>query len=120
MLGMGIHHADAYTHIHEASRYQQTTKKQRSEVELKLSEDQKKPHVRNSSARASGAGYGCASFVGAWHFLVLSAGNPPMSMKFTLLGALFEVSWKAGLKCQFYFYGRRDFPRRRRDPNCAR
>ena len=28
------------------------------------------------SARNSGAGNGCANFMGAWHFLVLSAGNP--------------------------------------------
>ena len=38
---------------------------------------QKKPHVRNFSARNSGAGNECANFVGAWQFLVLSAGNPP-------------------------------------------
>ena len=33
-------------------------------------------HVRNFSAR-SGAGNGCANFMGAWHFVVLSAGKPP-------------------------------------------
>ena len=32
----------------------------------------KKPHVRNFS----GAGNGCANFMGALHFLVLSAGKP--------------------------------------------
>ena len=38
---------------------------------------QKNPHVRNLSARNSGAGNGCANFMGAWHFLVLSAGKLP-------------------------------------------
>ena len=41
-----------------------------------------KPHVRNFSARNSGAGNGCANFMGAWDFWVLSAGNPPMPIKF--------------------------------------
>ena len=30
---------------------------------------QNKPHVRNFSARNSGAENGCANFIGAWHFL---------------------------------------------------
>ena len=38
---------------------------------------QKKRDVHKISARNSGAGNGCASFMGAWHFLVLSAGKPP-------------------------------------------
>ena len=38
---------------------------------------QKKRDVRKISARNSGAGNGCANFMGAWHFLVLSAGKPP-------------------------------------------
>ena len=33
--------------------------------------------VHKISARNSGAGNGCANFMGAWHFLVLSAGKPP-------------------------------------------
>ena len=36
-----------------------------------------RPHARNSSVRNSGAGNGSANFVGALHFLVLSAGKPP-------------------------------------------
>ena len=36
----------------------------------------KKPHVRNFSARNSGAGNGRANFMGAWDFLLLSAGKP--------------------------------------------
>ena len=38
---------------------------------------QKKPRARNFSARNSGAGNGCANFMDAWHFLVLSAGKTP-------------------------------------------
>ena len=37
---------------------------------------QKKRDVHIISARNSGAGNGCADFMGASHFLVLSAGNP--------------------------------------------
>ena len=37
---------------------------------------QKKRDVHKISARNSGAGNGCADFIGAWHFLVLSAGKP--------------------------------------------
>ena len=38
---------------------------------------QKKRGVHKISARNPGAGNGCANFMGAWHFLVLSAGKPP-------------------------------------------
>ena len=38
---------------------------------------QKNPCVRHFSARDSGAENGCANFMGAWHFLVFSAGKPP-------------------------------------------
>ena len=38
---------------------------------------QKKRGVQEISARNCGAGNGCANFMGAWHFLVLSAGKPP-------------------------------------------
>ena len=38
---------------------------------------QKKRGVHEISARNSGAGNGCANFMGAWHFLVLSAGKLP-------------------------------------------
>ena len=49
----------------------------------------------------------CAIFMGAWHFLVLSAGKPH-THKFLLLGG--EVSWRGGgWKCRSYFYGRGDF-----------
>ena len=39
--------------------------------------NQKKRDVHKISARNSGAGNGCADFMGAWHFWVLSAGKPP-------------------------------------------
>ena len=62
--------------------------------------------VHKISARNSGAGNGCTNFMGAWHFLVLSAGKPPTPIKFLLLGRGVGVSEKGGWKCQFYFYGR--------------
>ena len=50
--------------------------KMNSHVEFKC-KYQKKRDVHKISARNSGAGNGCADFMGAWHFLVLSAGKPP-------------------------------------------
>ena len=47
---------------------------------------QKKRDVHKISARGSGAGNGCANFVCAWHFCVLSAGKPPCPLKFLLFG----------------------------------
>ena len=47
--------------------------------------NQKKPDVRDFSARNSGAGNGCTNFMGAWHFLVLPAGKPAMPIKFLVL-----------------------------------
>ena len=38
------------------------------------------------SARNSGARNGCDNFMGAWDFLALSDGKPPMSIKFLVLG----------------------------------
>ena len=35
--------------------------------------------------------------MGAWLFLVLSAGKPPVPIKFLLLGGVFGVSWKGGI-----------------------
>ena len=71
---------------------------------------QKKHDVHKISARNSGAGNGCANFIGAWHFLVLSAGKTPMPIKFLLLGGGCWGFLEGGAwKCQFYFYGRGDF-----------
>ena len=65
----------------------------------------KKPHVCRFSARNSVAGNGCANFMGAWHFLVLSAENPPpMPIKFLLLGGLFGVSWKGGVEVPVLYF----------------
>ena len=40
----------------------------------------------NCFARNPGAGNGCANFMGAWDFLVLSAGKPRIPVKFLVLG----------------------------------
>ena len=51
-----------------------------------------------------------ANFMGAWHFLVLSATRPPMPIKFLLLGGGFWTFLEGGgWKCRFCFYGRGDF-----------
>ena len=52
--------------------------------------------------------------MGAWHFLVLSAGKPPHAHKIPPFrgGGVVGVSKnlvRGGRKCQLYFYGRRDF-----------
>ena len=41
-----------------------------------LDKSQKNPRVRKIRVRNSGAGNGCANFMGAWNFWVLSAGKP--------------------------------------------
>ena len=64
----------------------------------------KKPHVRNFSEN------GCPKFMGAWHFLVLSAGKPHARKILVLWGGGWGFSERrGGWKCQLYFYGRRDF-----------
>ena len=50
--------------------------------------------------RNSGAGNGCANFMGAWKNAFFLQ-EKPMSVKFLLLGG--------GGECRFYFYGREDF-----------
>ena len=71
---------------------------------------QKKRGVHKISARNSGAGNGCANFMGAWHFLVLSAGKPPHAHKIPpFRGGGFWVFLEGGWKCPFYFYGRGGF-----------
>ena len=37
-------------------------------------------------ASNSGAGNGCTNFMGTWNFCVLSAGKPPMPIKFLFFG----------------------------------
>ena len=59
---------------------------------------EKTPHVRNFSARYSGAGNGCANLTGAWHFLVLSAGEAFMPIKWFALGrgGCWGFVWRGG------------------------
>ena len=54
--------------------------------------------------RNSGAGNGCANFLGAWKECVLSAGKKTMSIKFLLLG---EGGFGGG--SADFIYGRGDF-----------
>ena len=69
-----------------------------------------KRDVHKISGRNSGAGNGRADFMGAWHFLVLSAGKPPMPIQILLLGGgggcwvFFEGEVEVPI-----FYGREDF-----------
>ena len=60
---------------------------------------QKKSRVRNFSARTSGAGNGSANFMGAWHFLVLSAGKTPMPIKFREILVAFPSDLMWSLAC---------------------
>ena len=51
-----------------------------------------------------------APILWALAFLVLSAGKPPMPIKFLVLGGVVAfLHGGGGLKCQFYFYERGDF-----------
>ena len=52
-------------------------------------------------ARNSGAGSGCANFMGAWKHCVLSAGKP---IKFLVLRGVFGVLWRGG-SADFIFMG---------------
>ena len=70
---------------------------------------QKNPRVRKIVVRNSGAGNGCANFMGAWKNAFFLQ-EEPMSIKFLLLGGggVFWVLGGGG-ECRFYFYGRTDF-----------
>ena len=74
------------------------------------SQSQKKRDVHKISARNSGAGNGCANFMGAWHFLVLSAGRTPMTIKFLLLGGVLGFLRRGGGSANFIFMGVGIFP----------
>ena len=52
------------------------------------------------SVKFSGAGNGCANFMGAWKNAFFLQ-EKPMSIKF--------LFWGGGGRCRFYFYGREDF-----------
>ena len=60
--------------ISRAQVFAPLTSKWLKQQKLKFSQ---KASCRNFSARKTGARNGCANFMGAWHFVVHSAGQPP-------------------------------------------
>ena len=84
---------------------QEIWRKRENSLVFFFSINQKKPHVRNFSARNSGAGNWRANFMGAWDFLAF-CWKTPVPIKFLLLGVL-DFFGRGG--CQYYFYGRGDF-----------
>ena len=68
------------------------------------------PRVRKIFARNSGAGNGCANFMGTWKKCVLSAEKPHAHKILCLGGGGVFWVWGGGRReCRFYFYGREDF-----------
>ena len=61
----------------------------------------RKPYVRNFSARNSGAGNGCANFMGAWHFLFFLLENPH-AHKFPPFSGGLGVCWRGGVEVPFF------------------
>ena len=59
-------------------------------------------------ARNSGAGNGCANFMGAWKNAFFLQ-EKPMPVKILVLGGGYFGLWGGGGECRFYFYGREDF-----------
>ena len=74
---------------------------------------QKNPRVRKIRVRNSGAGNGCANFMGTWKKCVLSAGKTHVQKIPCFRGGVFWV-WGGG-KWRFYFHGRGDFSDFRRE-----
>ena len=84
---------------------------------------QKNPRVRKIFVRNSGAGDGCANFMGAWKKCLLFLRKTSIPIEFLVLegGGIFVFFWGGGYfcyfcffflgggKCRFYFYGREDF-----------
>ena len=68
---------------------------------------QKKRDVHKISARNSGAGNGCANFMGAWHFWFSDshAGKPPVAHKIPPLGGVVEFLEGGGGSANFIFMG---------------
>ena len=58
--------------------------------------------------RNSGAGNGCANFMGPWKNAFFLQ-DKAMSIKFLVLGGVFWFFFVGGGECRFYFYGREDF-----------
>ena len=68
---------------------------------------QKNPRVRKIFVRNSGAGNGCANFMGAWKNALLPQ-EKPMSIKFLLLGGG-DFGFGGGGSADFIFMGARIF-----------
>ena len=62
----------------------------------------------NFFAHNSGAGNGCANFLGAWNFCVLFCRKTSMPIEFLVLGGAGILGFFWGGECRFYFYGRGD------------
>ena len=71
---------------------------------------QKRRGVHKISARNSAPGNGCANFMGAWHFLVLSAGKPPCPQNSPFRGGFWVFLEGGGGSANFIFMGVGIFP----------
>ena len=58
--------------------------------------EKKKPRVHKTFACSSGAGNGCANFMGAWNFVLSAGERPPCPQKSSF--------WVGGVFC-FFFWG---------------
>ena len=81
---------------HQCKRLVSALPHQNPKSPFALSPNQKKRDVHKISACNSGAGNGCADFMGAWRFFGSFCWKTP-------------CHGGGGWKCQFYFYGRGDF-----------
>ena len=96
--------------------YQSVRKTSRDESKVclfKIRDFQKKPRVRKFFARNSGAGNGCANFMGAWKYAFFLQENLH-AHQFLVLGGILGLVFfflGGGAKCRFYFHGRGDFLR---------
>ena len=73
-----------------------------------VNQDQKNPRVHKMFVRNSGAGNGCANFMGASKKCALSAGKTNVHKIPRFKGGVFGV-FGGGGSADFYFYGRADF-----------
>ena len=69
---------------------------------------QKNPRVRKVFARNSGAGNGCANFMGVWKNAFFLQENP-MPIKFLVLGGVFGFFFVGGGSADLIFMGARIF-----------
>ena len=70
---------------------------------------QKNPRVCKMFVRNSGAGNGCANFMGTWKNCVLSAGKPPVHKIPRFRGGGYFGVWGGGGSADFIFMGARIF-----------